>query len=117
MVSAMSLEIGRFSPNLHAAALLRRPAAGRADAAGQGAPAAKEAAKPSDIPATPPADVRTQVEEAAKRAAEYAANNRELHFAKDAETGRIVVQVRQLDGRVIRTVPPSHALALMTGAL
>ena len=112
----MSLEIGRFSPNLHAAALLRTPAPGRGDAAVK--PGAEtERAKPADIPATPPADVRAQVEEAAKRAAEYAANNRELHFAKDAETGRIVVQVRQLDGRVIRTVPPSHALALMTGAL
>jgi FlaG protein len=113
-VSAMSLEIGRFTPNLHAAALVP-PTPARAHA---GAPEARPAAMPaSDIPATPPDEVRAQVEAAAKRAEELAANNRELHFAKDAETGRIVIQVRQLDGRVVRTIPPSHALALMTGAL
>jgi uncharacterized FlaG/YvyC family protein len=112
-VDVMSLEIGRFTPNWHAVALMRTAAASPADAAGR---AAKPAVEPaSDIPAKPPAEVRTQVQDAARRAAELAENNRELHFEKDADTGRIVIQVRQLDGRVVRTIPPSHALALMTG--
>ena len=104
----MSLEIGRFSSNLPTLGLPReRPTAAAATAA-EPRPAVEE------IPATPPADVRTQVALAAQRAADLAAANRELHFAKDEETGRIVVQVRELDGRVVRTIPPSHALAMLT---
>jgi flagellar protein FlaG len=67
-----------------------------------------------EIPAEPPAEVRAQVDVAARRAADLAAADRELHFAKDEETGRIVIQLRELDGRVIGTIPPSQALALMT---
>jgi uncharacterized FlaG/YvyC family protein len=110
----MSLEIGRFTPNLHAAAAVRTPSGTRAEAFELPVPDVKPVA---EVPASPPAEVRAQVEAAARRAEELAANNRELHFAKDAETGRIVIEVRQLDGRVVRTIPPSHALALMTGAL
>ena len=44
-----------------------------------------------------------------------AADNRELHFAKDPNSGRIVVEVRDLDGNVLRVIPPSEALELMSG--
>ena len=44
-----------------------------------------------------------------------AADNRELHFSTDADTGRVIVQVRDLEGNVIRTIPPSHALHAMSG--
>jgi hypothetical protein len=53
---------------------------------------------------------------AAARAAELRAENRELHFRKDRTSGRVIVEVRDLDGNVIRTIPPSHALEVMTGA-
>ena len=36
--------------------------------------------------------------------------NRELHFETDEETGRVIIQVRDLEGNVIRTIPPSDAL-------
>jgi flagellar protein FlaG len=117
-VGAMSLEIGRFTPNLHASVMAQAPLPGRTAAVTE-APATVEA-RPlpgTDIPPTPPEQVKAQVEAAARRAAEFAANNRELHFARDEETGRIIIQVRQLDGRVVRTIPPSHALALMTGPI
>jgi uncharacterized FlaG/YvyC family protein len=105
--SAMSLEIGRFTHFMPPATLHRDPTAARA----------AKPERPADIPAEPPAEVRAQVDAAAKRAADLAASNRELHFAKDEQSGRIVIQVRELDGRVIRTIPPSHALAFMTGGL
>ena len=105
----MSLEIGRFTSFPPSPGPLRERPEPDPGAPSEPRPAVAE------IPATPPADVRTQVALAAQRAADLAAANRELHFAKDEETGRIVVQVRELDGRVVRTIPPSRALAMLTG--
>jgi flagellar protein FlaG len=47
---------------------------------------------------------------------ELRAQNRELHFAKDPASGRVRVEVRDLEGNVIRTIPPSQALDIMGGA-
>jgi flagellar protein FlaG len=60
--------------------------------------------------------VLDEVARARDRAAELAANNRELHFSTDQDTGRVIVQVRDLQGNVIRTIPPSHALQVVSGA-
>jgi uncharacterized FlaG/YvyC family protein len=70
----------------------------------------------SDIPATPPVDVLAEIDRAAARAQELARANRELHFEKDQASGRIIVQVRDLEGNVLRTIPPSSALDVMSGA-
>ena len=67
------------------------------------------------IPAVPPEDVLRDVDVAAARADELWRDKRELHFAMDEASGRVVVQVRDLDGRVIRTIPPSEALDIMSG--
>jgi FlaG protein len=77
---------------------------------------AERAAATSHIPAAPPPDVIVEVHRAAARAAELAENNRELHFEKDPKSNRIVVQVRDLSGNVLRTIPPSAALDVMSGA-
>jgi FlaG protein len=68
------------------------------------------------LPPSPPEEVMDEVAAARDRAAELAANNRELHFSTDQDTGRIIVQVRDLEGNVIRTIPPSDALMVMSGA-
>ena len=78
-------------------------------------PAARDTAVVS-LPATPPTEVLDAVGAAAARAAELRASNRELHFRKDEQTGRVIVEVRDLAGNVIRTIPPSHALNVMSGA-
>ena len=67
------------------------------------------------VPALPPAEALAAVERAGERAAELAAQDRELHFRIDPETGRVVVEVRDLAGRVIATIPPSRAVAVMAG--
>jgi hypothetical protein len=67
------------------------------------------------LPPSPPPEVMDEIAAARDRAAELAANNRELHFGTAEETGRIIVQVRDLQGNVIRTIPPSHALQVMSG--
>jgi hypothetical protein len=68
-----------------------------------------------DIPASPPPEVLAEVDAAWKRGARLAAENRELHFSRDEASGRIVVQVRTLDGEVLGTIPPSRALDVMGG--
>ena len=65
---------------------------------------------------SPPPEVLQEVDAAYKRVLDLAAQNRELHFSRDEETGRIIVQVRDLEGHVIRTIPKAHALDVMAGA-
>jgi hypothetical protein len=67
------------------------------------------------LPPSPPPEVLDEVAAARDRAAELAANNRELHFRTDETTGRVIVQVRDLAGNVIRTIPATEALAVMSG--
>lgn len=67
------------------------------------------------IPASPPPEVADEVGAAALRVEQLHDADRELHFEKDPHSGRIVVQVRDLDGTVVRTIPPSEALDIMSG--
>ena len=68
------------------------------------------------IPSKPPAELRAEMDRAAKRVDELKAEGRELHFTRDADTGRVVVQVRDLSGNVLRTIPPSKAMEVASGA-
>jgi uncharacterized FlaG/YvyC family protein len=68
-----------------------------------------------DVPATPPPDALREVDRAAQRADELWRDQRELHFEMDEDSNRVIVQVRDLDGRVIRTIPPSEALDVLSG--
>ena len=65
--------------------------------------------------ASPPVDVLEQVGAAAAVVNQLHDSNRELHFSKDTASGRIIVEVRDLDGNVLKTIPPSKALAIMSG--
>jgi flagellar protein FlaG len=78
--------------------------------------AAPQDAAVLSLPASPPTEVLDAIGDAAERAAELRADNRELHFHEDQETRRVIVEIRDLEGNVIRTIPPSHALNVMAGA-
>jgi flagellar protein FlaG len=67
------------------------------------------------IPSSPPPGVLAEVDAAWERAAELAAQNRELHFKRDEQSGRTIIEVRTLDGEVLRTIPPSKMLDVMSG--
>jgi hypothetical protein len=69
----------------------------------------------ADIPVTPPPYVLRQVDAAGRRAEELWNARRELHFDVDDESGRVVIQLRDLEGRVVRTILPSEALDIMLG--
>jgi hypothetical protein len=111
----MSLPIGRFTPYQPLAATA--PARAGDPSAAAAAPAATQAADTivGAVPPFPAPEARAQVDRAADRVDELAAQNRELHFTHD-ESNRLVVQVRDLDGNVMKTVPPSKALDVMSGA-
>jgi flagellar protein FlaG len=68
------------------------------------------------VPASPPAALHDEIERAAARYDELSRQKRELHFTSEPNSGRVVIQVRDLDGNVLRTVPPSKALDVIAGA-
>jgi|SRR5919204_5539979 flagellar protein FlaG len=67
------------------------------------------------IPSSPPVELHDEIDRAAKRVDELRADGRELHFAYDKDAGRVQIQVRDLDGNVVRTIPPSKALSVISG--
>ena len=102
------------------------PIAGGAERAGsapRGAPASKgdfgasldAAVNVSTLPASPPPSVLEDMHAAARVAEDLRAQARELHFEL-TPSGGVAVQVRDLEGNVIRTIPPAHALEVAAGA-
>jgi hypothetical protein len=112
----MTLQIGRFTPyeSLATSALAR--AVTPAHQAG-GSPAAVAPADTivGEIPPAPTPEVRADVDRAAERVEELQAQGRELHFSKDPTSNRVIIEVRDLDGNVLKTIPPSKALDVMAG--
>jgi flagellar protein FlaG len=68
----------------------------------------------STLPASPPPSVLEDMSTAAHVAEQLRAQARELHF--EVTAGGVAVQVRDLEGNVIRTIPPAKALEIAGGA-
>jgi hypothetical protein len=94
---------------------LEGPTAPRRAPAPATTPAADRVELSGDIPDAPPPEVLDQVRVAARVAQELHDGGRELRFTADAEARRVVVEVRDLDGNVLRTIPPSQALGIASG--
>jgi hypothetical protein len=111
----MSLEIGNLPPVQRPVAVTR-PEGKRfsLDLARPHAPAAADSVQLS-LPPSPPPEVLDEIGAAADRVDALAALDRELHFRKDAESGRVIIEVRDFEGNVIRTIPPSEALDVLGG--
>ena len=88
------------------------------DPSGRVAPSTNGQAPAFSVPVektpTIPDPVVSGVQSAAKRYEELRAQGRELHF-RVAHSGRVVVDVCDLDGNVVRTVPPETALDIIGG--
>jgi flagellar protein FlaG len=111
----MSLDVARIEPITSGTAPERAPR----DARGASYGAARDAAdmSSSEIPSSPPADVLDAVDAAARTVRELHAQGRELHFvpASESDDGHMRIEVRDLDGNVLRTIPPGQALDVATG--
>ncbi len=69
-----------------------------------------------EVPPAPTPEAREMVDRAAERVQELVKQNRELHFSRDEQSNRVVIEVRDLDGNVLKTIPPAKALDIMSGA-
>lgn len=65
----------------------------------------------------PPPELMAEIDAGVERLARLHALGRELHVDPDPDPdgGRVVVEVRDLDGSTLRTLGPSLALDVMTG--
>jgi hypothetical protein len=116
----MSLQIGRFTPYEQLAAAMAPPAVSAAPrtlgATAQRTQGVEETGTiVGDVPPAPTPDARELVAKAAEVVEQLHKHNRELHFSHDEETNRVVIEVRDLEGNVIKTIPPSKALDVLSG--
>jgi hypothetical protein len=113
----MSFELNPVDPARTARLAPERPAA-PAGAGGAGgcftkAVHASGADRVDAIPASPPPEVVAEMLAAQRAIDEMHARGRTLHFAMDGP--RVRIEVQDLDGNVIKEIPPSRALEVSTG--
>ena len=65
------------------------------------------------IPASPPPQLREEMLAAQRAVQDMYERGRELHF--EIAEGRLRIELRDLDGNVLKTIPPSHALEIAGG--
>lgn len=112
----MGLDVARIEPTGFSTAPERAPRGSRAAAADS----VEDTVTLShgEIPASPPPEVLEAMDAAGRVARELHETGRELRFTPppEGEHGRVRVEVCDLDGNVLRTIPPSELLDIATGA-
>jgi hypothetical protein len=68
------------------------------------------------IPASPPPAVLEEMGVAAQAAERLVQEQRALHFQRDSTSRRVVVEVRDIQGNTLTTIPPSAVLEMAAGA-
>ena len=117
------MQIGRFTPYEHLATSAlagavspTQPVQPLNAAPKELAGAEEEGTIVGTVPPAPTDEAREMVDKAAERVEQLRADNRELHFTRDETSNRVVIEVRDLEGNVIKTIPPAKALEIMSGA-
>ena len=83
---------------------------------GTGVPFALEPTVSLDaFPSSPPPEVLDQMGNAARTYEALCSQGRELRFARDEQSGRTRIEVRDRAGNVLKTLSPAQALALAAG--
>lgn len=112
----MSFDLNAVDPARAARVEPLRPAAPAPGAAGgfaQALRAQEPAVRVDTIPASPPPELRAEILTAQRVVQDLHARGRELRFEIDA--GRVRIEVCDLDGNVLREIPPSRALEIAAG--
>lgn len=81
----------------------------------QRAGAAQSSVSVQTLPSTPPQEVLEQMANAAQRYDELTAQGRELRFARDEQSGRTRIEVRDRAGHLVKTLSPAQALDVAAG--
>jgi uncharacterized FlaG/YvyC family protein len=113
----MSIHVPPTGPQDTAAtaAIQPRPQANAVDGPQKPHLEAVQAATIDTTPSRPPIEVLAEMEAASRRYDELRSQQRELHFTRDEAANRVVVEVRDLEGNILRTIPPSKALEVIAG--
>jgi flagellar protein FlaG len=108
----MGLDVARIQSNSFSTAPERAPRASRAAGTDD-----TVAVSSGDVPDSPPPEVLEAMDAAGRVARELHATGRELRFVPPQEgaVGHVRVEVRDLDGNVLREIPPSELLDVATG--
>ena len=106
------MPVGPVGPTMN---LIRPQRAERSPAAVSFAAALGDSVTIDSLPGSPPAEALREVEAAARRYDWLRENGRELRFTVDEETRRVRIEVRDLEGRLLREIPPSQALDAISG--
>jgi hypothetical protein len=112
----MSFDLNGVDPVRAARVAAERPAAPVPAARGDFADALRSqasAARVDAIPASPPPEVHAEMLAAQRAIREMRARGRELHF--EMERGRVRIELRDLDGNVIKRIPATRALDIAGG--
>jgi hypothetical protein len=112
----MSFDLNAVDPIRAAHVAPERSAAPAKGQAGGFADALKATAgvdRVDAIPASPPPEVVAEMLAAQRAIDEMHARGRTLHFAMDGP--RVRIEVHDLDGNVLKEIPPSRALEVATG--
>jgi len=67
------------------------------------------------IPASPPAELRHEILVAQRAVEEMRARGRELHF--EMAKGRVRIEMRDLEGNVLKEIPGRQALEIASGRI
>ncbi len=116
----MSSPITASQGSTAARAVVDIHAAGSPDSAGSPASALRVAAAQSSVslqtlPSSPPPEVLDQMADAAQRYDELTSQGRELRFARDPESGRTRIEVRDRAGHLVKMLSPAQALDVAAG--
>jgi hypothetical protein len=112
----MSFDLSGVDPFRAARVAPERPVAPVPAAGGDFADALRiqaPAARVDAIPAAPPPKVHAEMLAAQRAIQDMRARSRELHFEMDG--GRVRIEVRDLEGNVIKQIPGTRALDIATG--
>ena len=112
----MSFDLNAVDPLRAACIAPQRPAAPAVTPAASGfgdALKATAADRVDAIPASPPPEVMEEMLAAQRAINDMHARGRTLHFAMDG--ARVRIEVQDLDGNVLKEIPPSRALEVATG--
>jgi hypothetical protein len=67
------------------------------------------------VEAGPPPEVRAEVQAALRSADRLQEQGRRLHFEHDPQTGDLRIELRDVEGNVLRRVPPGEVFDFATG--
>jgi len=77
--------------------------------------ASEQAVTDDTIPSSPPPELANALAVAAQAADRLAASGREIRFRLDGPTGKVTVEVHDLQGNVLSKLAPSKALDVAAG--